>query len=293
MIEQRGLVGLIGANIQKSLSPALHEDQFAAFGMRGHYHLMDLDVLGGRRLEDLVAAVKTVGFLGVNVTFPVKQAVMPLLDEVSEEAGLIGAVNTVKLTSAGRAIGYNTDCIGFSRSFAETLGRDAIAGKVAVLVGAGGAGRAVAFALKALGASAILVHDTEPAKASGLVRDLAAAGLSGAAVAPAIAPALAEAAGVVNATPIGMLGIPGLPLPVSALKPRLWVADVIYTPIETALIVAARDIGCRVLTGGGMCVHQAADAFRIFTGLEPDVARMRSTFARALARRDAALATAS
>lgn len=293
MIQQRRLVGLIGANIQKSLSPALHEDQFAAFGIRGHYHLMDLDVLTGRRLEDLVAAVKAVGFLGINVTFPVKQAVIPLLDEISSEARLIGAVNTVKLTSDGRAIGFNTDCSGFGRSFEETLGRSAVAGKRAVLVGAGGAGRAVAFALVALGASAVLVHDTEPVKAADLVADLRAAGLADAEVAPAVAPALADAAGVVNATPIGMLGIPGMPVPASALRTHHWVADVIYTPIETALIVAAKAIGCRVLTGGGMCVHQAADAFRHFTGLEPDVERMRQTFASALAERDAALAAAS
>jgi shikimate dehydrogenase len=106
----------------------------------------------------------------------------------------------------------------------------------------------------------------------------------------AVAPALAEAAGAVNATPIGMLGFPGVPLPVEAIAPRHFVADVVYTPLETALIRAARSRGARVLTGGGMCVFQAAEAFRLFTGLAPDIRRMRRLFDELVSVRDAALA---
>jgi quinate/shikimate dehydrogenase (NAD+) len=284
----RILVGLVGANIMKSLSPALHEDAFAAAGIRGHYHLMDLDRLPGRRLEQLFGAIKTAGFAGINVTFPCKQAIMPLLDDISADARQIGAVNTVTISESGRAVGYNTDRIGFRGNFEEGLGRAAIEDQVAVLVGAGGAGRAVAFALMDLGAAQVIVYDTDAARAAALVADLALHhGASRCRLADSLPDALAEAAGVINATPVGMLGIPGNPVPPAALRPEHWVADVIYTPMETLLIKAARARGARVLTGGGMCVHQAVETFRLFTGLKPDIARLQATFATALAARDA------
>jgi shikimate dehydrogenase len=290
MSARRILVGLVGANIMKSLSPALHEDAFAAAGIRGHYHLMDLDCLPGRRLEQLFGAIKTVGFDGINVTFPCKQAIMPLLDEISADARQIGAVNTVTISDSGRAVGYNTDRIGFRRNFEEGLGRAAIEDQVAVLVGAGGAGRAVGFALMDLGAAKVVVYDTDTARAAALVADLTLHhGAPRCALADSLTDAFDEAAGVVNATPVGMLGIPGNPVPPAVLRAEHWVADVIYTPMETLLIKAGRARGARVLTGGGMCVHQAVETFRLFTGLVPDVARMQLTFATALAARDAAM----
>jgi shikimate dehydrogenase len=288
---KRALVGLIGANIQKSLSPILHEDAFAAAGIRGHYHLMDLDRLSGRTLADLLDATRALGFGGVNITYPCKEAVLPLLDEISPEARRIGAVNTVTIDARRRTAGYNTDRSGFRASFEESLGRAAVAGKSVVLVGAGGAGRAVAFALCELAAAAVLVHDTDGSRAAALARDLVAHfGAGRGRTVEAVAPALAEAAGAVNATPIGMLGFPGVPLPVEAIAPRHFVADVVYTPLETALIRAARSRGARVLTGGGMCVFQAAEAFRLFTGLAPDIRRMRRLFDELVSVRDAALA---
>jgi quinate/shikimate dehydrogenase (NAD+) len=292
MSGRRILVGLVGANILKSLSPALHEDAFGAVGIRGHYHLMDLDRLQGRRLEQVFGAIKTAGFDGINVTFPCKQAIIPLLDEVSAEARQIGAVNTVTISESGRTVGYNTDRIGFRRNFEEGLGRAAIEDQVAVLVGAGGAGRAVGFALMDLGVARVVVYDTDTARAAALVADLMLHhGASRCRLANSLTDAFADAAGVVNATPVGMLGIPGNPVPVASLRPELWVADVIYTPMETLLIKAARARGARVLTGGGMCVQQAVETFRLFTGLVPDVARMHKTFATALAARDAAIAS--
>src|SRR5262245_14599236 len=119
MLPKQCLVGLIGANITYSLSPALHRDAFNAAGIRGHYHLMDLDCLPGRRLEHLLAAVKTAGFAGINATFPVKQTIIPLIDEISAEARQIGAVNTVTISERGGTIGYNTDRSGFHASFEE------------------------------------------------------------------------------------------------------------------------------------------------------------------------------
>ena len=287
----RALIGLIGANIMQSLSPALHEDAFAAAGIVGHYHLMDVEVLKGRRLPDLLQAVRTAGFLGTNVTHPFKEAVLPLLDEVSLEAAQIGAVNTVAIGPDGRTTGYNTDRVGFRRTFVETLGQDAVAGEAVVLLGAGGAGRAVAFALMDLGAATLLVHDKDHARATALCADLIVRfGAERCRVAIDPAAALAQVAGVINATPIGMLGYPGTPVAAELIEPSHWVADVIYTPLATTLIEAARQKGCRTMTGAGMCVHQAAETFRLFTGIAPDVARMHTVFDTACAKRAATLA---
>jgi shikimate dehydrogenase len=290
---KRALVGLIGANIGKSLSPALHEDAFEAAGIRGHYHLMDLS--DGRSLLSLLSAARVTGFLGVNVTYPCKEAVLPLLDAVSAEAREIGAVNTVTIAADGEMTGYNTDRSGFRRSFEEGFGRAAVDGKTALLVGAGGAGRAVAFALFDLGLKTLLVHDLDQARASALASSLAGHLGNPESCRAVTDPeaALGDCAGVVNATPVGMLGIPGIPVPLEAVGPGHFVADVIYTPLETELVLAARRKGAASMGGAGMCVYQAADAFRLFTGLEPDTARMHHTFAAAARLREANLAGVS
>ena len=282
MNETRFLVGLIGRNILNSLSPALHEDAFASANLRGYYHLMDLDDLPGRRLPDLLGAVRVAGFAGVNVTFPCKEAVLPLLDDISAEAREIGAVNTVTIARDGRMVGHNTDRAGFRCSVEEQIGRDRVAGRTAVLVGAGGAGRAAAFALFDLGLAHLLVADRDSRQAEGLV---GAVGRHRCEIVPDPAAALAHAAGVVNATPVGMSGFPGVPLAPAAIGAGHWVADVIYTPLETELVLAARARGAVAIGGAGMCIHQAAEAFRLFTGRSADVDRMRRTFAAAAIRR--------
>jgi shikimate dehydrogenase len=277
----RILVGLIGANIRQSLSPALHEDAFAAIGMTGHYHLMDVDTLPGRTLEGLLAAARTAGFAGVNVTFPFKEAVIPLLDAVSDEARQIGAVNTVVIDSNGRTTGHNTDRSGFRAAFIESFGKDAARGQSVLQLGAGGAGRAVAFALLDLGVAQLKIYDRDTDRARKLCADL------GGRAQPLDAPepAAATAAGIVNATPIGMQGHPGLPMTPDVVQAGQFVADVIYTPLETEFVQAAKARGARAIGGTGMCVHQAADAFRHFSGKTPDIARLKRTFAAAAARR--------
>lgn len=285
---RRSLVGLIGANIQRSLSPALFEDACTAAGARGQYHLMDLDLLPGRGLADLLAAARTAGFCGTNVTFPCKEAVLPLLDQVSGEARQIGAVNTVVFGADGRSVGHNTDRVGFRRSLEEAFGRASVEGQDVVLVGAGGAGRAVAFALCDLGVRTLLVHDNRPSQGEGLAAAIAAQlGPGRCRAVDDVAAALAGAAGLVNATPVGMTGIPGVPIDSSLLSPRLWLADVIYSPLETELVLAAKRVGARAIGGAGMCIHQAAESFRLFTGLAADLARMREVFAAAAVRREA------
>jgi shikimate dehydrogenase len=278
---ERMLVGLIGANIRQSLSPALHEDAFAALGAVGHYHLMDVDTLPGRRLEDLLAAARTAGFAGTNVTFPFKEAVIPLLDSVSPEAREIGAVNTVVIDAAGRTTGHNTDRSGFRAAFLEAFGADAVRGKPVLQLGAGGAGRAVAFALRDLGVSRLHLYDRDAVRARNLAADLG----SLCAVLDAPEPMAGSVAGIVNATPIGMLGHPGIPMTPDVVQPHHFVADVIYTPLETAFLKAAKAKGARTMGGAGMCVHQAAGAFHHFSGRTADLARLKRTFIEACAKR--------
>ncbi len=280
------LVGLIGKNIGQSLSPALHEDAFAAHGVLGLYHLMDAEMPRGRSLPDLLNAARMAGFAGVNVTFPFKEAVIPLLDEVSAEAREIGAVNTVVIDSQGRTSGYNTDRSGFRAAFRETFGETSVAGQAVLQLGAGGAGRAVAFALMDLGVAQLRLFDRDHGRARQLAADLSARFGAGRALAlEAPEPAVASVAAIVNATPIGMTGHEGLPMPTAAIERRHLVADVIYTPLETEFVRAAKAKGCRAMGGAGMCVHQAAEAFRLFTGRAANVERMRRTFIAAAERR--------
>jgi shikimate dehydrogenase len=293
MRKRRVLLGLIGANIMGSLSPALFTDAFATAGVDGFYHLMDVDRLLERRLAKLLDATKAAGFAGTNITYPFKQEVIALLDAVDPEAAQIGAVNTVAIGPDGRTTGYNFDRRGWRNSFEESLGRNSAKGATVVLVGAGGAGRAVAFALMDLGVAILVIHDCDGARVNALNADLARDyGASRCRVSSDLERDIAAAQGVVNATQVGMRGFPGNPVPVSGLKASLWAADVIYTPIETEFIKAAAAKGARVLNGGGMCVHQAVETFRLLTGIEPDVARMHCTFSTALAARDKAMTEA-
>jgi shikimate dehydrogenase len=277
------LVGLIGANIMGSLSPALFADAFAAAGIDGFYHLLDVDRLPGRRLPQLLDAIKTAGFAGANITFPFKQDVIPLLDAVDPEAAQTGAVNTVAIAPDGRTTGYNFDRRGWRKSFEETFGRSRAERAKVVLIGAGGAGRAVGFALMDLGVAVLVIHDRDGARATALKSDIAKYyGAARCRVTSDLEGDIAAADGVVNATQVGMRGFPGNPVPVSALTAAQWCADVIYSPVETAFLQAAAAKGCRAMNGGGMCVYQAVEAFRLFTGIAPDVARLHRTFAAAL-----------
>jgi shikimate dehydrogenase len=294
MTKRRMLIGLIGANIQGSMSPALFADAFAAAGIDGYYHLLDADRLAERRLPQLLSAVKSAGFAGMNVTYPFKQDIIPLLDAVDPEASEVGAVNTISFAPDGRTTGYNFDRRGWRNSFLEVLGPDSAEGKTVVQVGAGGAGRAVAFALMDLGVADLILHDLDRARADALKSQLASQyGTSRCRIAGSLEQDIAGADGIVNATQVGMRGFPGCPVPVASIKARHWAADVIYTPMQTAFLSAAVAKGARVLNGGGMCVHQAVAAFQCLTGVTPDVARLHWTFAAAVAARDAGLAAAS
>jgi shikimate dehydrogenase len=232
------LIGLIGAGIQVSRPPALHEAEGAARGVRCIYKLIDLEVLGlgVEALPELVTAAERMGFAGLNITHPCKQAVLPLLHELSPDARALGAVNTVVLRN-GRRIGHDTDWFGFAESFRRGLpdvARDRV-----VQLGACGAGSAVAHAALTVAVRHLTIFDIDPARAATVAAGLCARFGEGRAAAGAdLAAAVAAADGVINATPMGMANYPGLPLPAALLCPALWVAEIVYLPLETR--VAAR-----------------------------------------------------
>jgi shikimate dehydrogenase len=267
------LIGLVGTGIGPSASPALHEREADELGLRYVYRLLDLDVLR-RPVAEVLAAARLAGFDGLNVTHPAKQAVVAHLDELSPEAAALGAVNTV-VFDRGRAIGHNTDATGFARNL--TRGLPDVRLDDVVLLGAGGAGAAVAHALLSLGTGRLTVHDVDGDRGARLVEGLERRFGPGRAATGDLT-AIHHADGLVHATPTGMAAHPGSPVPAELLHPRLWVADIVYRPLETALLAAARARGCRVLHGGGMVVFQAAESFRLFTRAEPDPARMLRHF---------------
>lgn len=272
------LIGLVGKGIQRSKSPAMHQHEADALRLRCVYQLIDLNVLG-LGLNDLprvLESAELMGFAGLNVTHPCKQAVIPLLDELSEEARAIGAVNTIQL-KAGKRRGFNTDAYGFAESFRRGLPNTPLSR--IVQIGAGGAGAATAYAMLKLGAECLSVFDMQQDRAMALASNLGRTfGPERIRVASDLAADVAQAQGLVHATPVGTLEHPGMPLPVSLLRQDLWVAEIVYFPLETELLRAARAAGCRTLDGGGMAVFQAAAAFEIFTGLKADGERMMRLF---------------
>lgn len=269
--------GLIGRGIQASLTPAMHVAEGRANGLAYTYDLLDLDHHKGVPLADLIADAEARGFGGLNITHPCKQEVIQHLDSLSPEAEALGAVNTVVLQD-GKRHGNNTDWWGFAESFRRGL-PDADLTSV-VQLGAGGAGAATAFAILRSGARSLTIFDPDQNRAANLAETMGRhfpdatveAGEN-------LEQTIAGATGLIHATPTGMEKYPGLPLPAEFLHPHLWVAEIVYFPLNTELLVTARHRGCRTLDGGGMAVFQAVKAFELFTGIVPDAGRMQRHFA--------------
>src|SRR4051812_32842275 len=299
------VVGLIGAGIGASFSPALHEREAALLGFDYEYRLLDLDELGrpagdagalGREaqragprglnithpckrpvVDELAAPAPQAappaaghpgvlrGLRGLNITHPCKQLVVDEVDELSPEAAALGAVNTVVLRD-GRKVGHNTDASGFREAFERRL--PGARTDHVVLLGAGGAGAAVGHAILALGAERLSVVDVEEDRAGALAEAL------GPRAEVAGLDALAAADGLIHATPIGMDSHPGSAVPPELLDPRHWVAEVVYMPLRTQLLQDAEERGCRTLDGGAMVALQAAGSLELFTGARPDRDRM-------------------
>jgi len=282
----RPLIGLIGENIRLSLAPALHEDAFRALGLDGRYHLIEFAKSDRRTLAQALEAAKTIGMLGVNVTHPFKEAVLPLLDRVAGDAKRAGAANTVVFEKDGSTSGHNTDLSGFRAALSSEIDEAAVRGKSVLVLGAGGAGRAVTFALVDLGVETIHLFDPDRRRAETLAGILNEGRAKPVAMLAAPAEAAARVQGIVNASMIGMTGYAGCPLDVDLLRSDHWVGDVIYTPLKTELLAKAEKRGCRTMNGAGMCVMQAVESFRLFTGREADAPRMMRVFHEAAAARD-------
>ncbi len=259
--------GILGRPVSHSLSPAMHNAAFAAAGVDAVYVAFPV-----ADLEQAVHGLRGLGIAGVSVTIPFKEAIMPWLDEVSEEARHIGAVNTV-LQRQGRLLGTNTDWYGALAALQEH--GDLQAQRVLVL-GAGGAGRAIVYAVRRAGGQ-VYVSDADPERAQVLARDF------GAAAVPWTEAPQVEAGVLINATPVGMAPqVDVTPYPGAPLARVQVVMDIVYKPLQTRLLREAASHGCRTIDGLEMLIHQGARQFELFTGLPAPVAVMRQA-ARAAA----------
>ncbi len=273
------LAGLIGRGIARSRTPEMHMAEAAAQSLRGVYRIIDVDTLpeDEQNLKAIVHAAEVTGFNGLNVTYPFKMEVIPLLDQLSPNAAAVGSVNTIVFRD-GKRIGHNTDLWGFAESFRQNM--IGVSLKTVLLIGAGGAGVAVAHALADCGVQHLKIFDVDTVRVEQLARQVRSnrQGLTVEPVTTLDAASCANLSGIVNASPVGMAKTPGTPFPLALLKPDMWVADIVYFPLETELLAGARRLGCRVLPGSGMAVLQAVRAFELFTGRRADPVRMKATF---------------
>lgn len=273
------LAGVIGWPIGHTLSPAMHNAAFAALGMDAVY--LPLGVPDPARLKEVVKGLQAVRALGVNVTIPYKQAVMNCVDELSPEAGQIGAVNTLVFRDQ-KIIGCNTDGLGFLKSLPA---RPPLRGKNAVLLGSGGGGRAVAVSLVLAGVAQLSVSEPEPRRRNSLIRHLRALGCPGARGvlpdSPELQSALREADLLVNATPLGLKPGDPLPLPEAWMPEKRCAMDLVYGRSTTRFLKLAARRGNRIVPGWRMLLHQGAEAFRLWTGRQPPVEVMERALRKA------------
>jgi shikimate dehydrogenase len=260
------LAGVMGWPIAHSRSPKIHNYWFARYGVEGAY--VPLPVEPGK-LETALRALPALGFSGCNLTIPHKEAALAFLDSVDPAAQRIGAVNCVVVDKAGALIGRNYDGFGFVASLQEGAPHWRGEAGPCVVIGAGGGARAIVWGLIDAGAREIRLLNRTRARADRLAQDFGA---------PVAAydweerhDALAGAALLVNTTSQGMVGQEPLDLSLAALPASAVVADIVYAPLETPLLAAARARGATPVDGLGMLLHQARPAFRDWTGVAPEV----------------------
>lgn len=274
------IFGLLGYPIKHSLSPVMHNAAFKALGIVVEYELFEKRP---EELRDFFRELKKGLISGVNVTIPYKEKVLRYLDELSQEAELIGAVNTI-LVKEKRLIGYNTDGEGFITSLREEAGIDP-QGKRIVIIGAGGASRAISIQLAKEKARRISLTDIVLNKARDLASCLKKNFPEGEATAvreEGLEKEIREADILINATPVGMRPDDPSPIDPKFLHPHLLVYDLIYNPPKTRLLSQAERIGAKTLNGMGMLLYQGALAFTIWTGKEAPLKAMRVALKKAL-----------
>ncbi|MHA6263963.1 shikimate dehydrogenase family protein [Arenibacterium sp. CAU 1754] len=266
-------LGLIGDNITRSKSPRLHRTAGSLTDQKVTYDRMIPKDMG-LSFEEVFEKARTSGYRGINVTYPYKEVVTSMVTVIDPLVRAIGAVNTVVFDADGPK-GFNTDYTGFMNAYRSVRGTEPPG--VVCLIGTGGVGKAVAFGLIGLGAQAIRCVDLDPAKAASLADALAALGsetrieVSGDAVGAADG-----ADGIINCTPLGMVGIGGSPLPADAMRGAAWAFDAVYTPVDTQFLQDAERAGLTVISGYELFFAQGVDAWNIFTGLEIDHAALRA-----------------
>ncbi|MBT2690300.1 shikimate dehydrogenase [Bacillus sp. ISL-47] len=264
------LFGVIGDPISHSMSPAMHNDLFQAYGIDAHYQPFHVKK---ENLGDAIRGFRAIGLSGFNVTVPHKEAIIPLLDELDPMANAIGAVNTV-VNHNGRLKGFNTDGSGYVKGLLEEI--STLKDKKVLIVGAGGAARAIYFTMAKEGPPVLDICNRTVSKADLIMKDCPY-------TVPTRAFDIQEAEGnieaydlIVQTTPIGMLpDIQKSPLSIHNLKSGTFVSDIIYNPLETQLLREARKKGAGTQNGLDMFVHQGALAFENWTGIAPDIKRMR------------------
>lgn len=270
-------LGLIGQPVAHSVSPAIHEAALAAAGLVGRYDRFEV---APEALPAWVARVRSGEFAGLNVTIPHKVAVAALVDRLEGPAEHLGAVNTLVADGQGGVVGHNTDVSGLTRALTDALGPADLRGRVVALIGAGGAARAAGMAALALGAAEVRVYNRTMARAMDLVMTLVTLAPRGASVRALSDPVevTGGASLLLQATSVGMGVSPGsrdfdaiiaevTPM-ISSLATDALVMDLVYRPEDTAWCAAARALGRRAASGLGMLVHQAADAFALWTGVD-------------------------
>ncbi|SMY06942.1 shikimate dehydrogenase family protein [Flavimaricola marinus] len=266
-------LGLIGDNITRSKSPRLHRTAGKLTGRDVTYdRLIPKDM--GRSFDEVFEQVLKSGYRGINVTYPYKEVVTAKVTVTDPLVRGIGAVNTVVFGEDGPK-GFNTDYTGFMHAYRSIRGTEPPG--VVCLIGTGGVGKAVAFGLVGLGARVIRCVDLDPAKADALAQALTSLGSETCIEVLTDAVTAARGAdGIINCTPLGMVGIGGSPLEAEAMQGATWVFDAVYTPVDTQFLQDAAKAGLTVITGYELFFGQGVDAWEIFTGQDIDHAALRA-----------------
>lgn len=260
------LAAVIGHPIAHSRSPALHNYWLKRYGIKGHYIPIDI---APTDLTEMIRTLPRLGFVGANITIPHKEAILNVADVVTDRAALIGAANTLIFRKDGKIHADNTDGSGFIANLRQNAPHWAPASGPAVVLGAGGGARAVVAALIEVGVPEIRIANRTRPRADALRADFGAkvhvhewvqAGN-----------VMEDATTVVNTTSLGMTGKPDFRVPLAALNPRALCTDLVYTPLKTQFLIEAEALGCTVVDGLGMLLHQAVPAFERWFGTRPDV----------------------
>jgi shikimate dehydrogenase len=271
------IFGIFGHPVEHSFSPGMHNAAFATIGLDGCYvpFAVHPDDLG-----NAVKAIVPLGLRGLNITVPHKEKVIPFLDDLTDDARLIGAVNTIEVRDE-KLIGHNTDGKGFLRSLREETDLRP-KGKTFLMIGSGGAARSVCFNLALAGAGGILLHDIDTAKAEKLGRDIRTATAVPVTVldASGLRTLASNADCIINATPLGLKKSDPLPLSRDLIGQGQLVCDLVYNPPDTRLLRIARSRGAKTLPGIGMLLYQGVVAFEIWTGKKAPVSVMKKALAR-------------